>query len=112
MTSGSLDRWSDGAAYEAFMGRWSRPLAERFVQWLDAPDGRHWLDVGAGTGALAAAICRVATPASVVASTRLTRSSILRRVDYATLAYASRSRASASFLRAKKDMTWRCRAWR
>lgn len=49
------------------MGRWSRPLAEGFVRWLDAPEGRHWLDVGTGTGALAAAICSVANPASVVA---------------------------------------------
>jgi len=49
------------------MGRWSRPLAERFVRWLDAPEGGHWLDVGTGTGALAAAICRMANPTSVVA---------------------------------------------
>ena len=49
------------------MGRWSRPLAERFVRWLDAPSGGHWLDVGTGTGALAAAICAMARPASVVA---------------------------------------------
>lgn len=49
------------------MGRWSRPLAESFVQWLGAPEERHWLDVGTGTGALAAAICRLTNPASVVA---------------------------------------------
>lgn len=67
MTLQPSDAWSDGAAYETFMGRWSRPLAERFVRWLDAPDGGHWLDVGTGTGALATAICRVANPASVVA---------------------------------------------
>lgn len=67
MTSQPLDAWSDGDAYDAFMGRWSRPLAESFVRWLGAPDGRHWLDVGTGTGALAAAICRLTSPASVVA---------------------------------------------
>ena len=49
------------------MGRWSRQLAPRFVAWLQIPDGRHWLDVGCGTGALTDAICRDAAPASVVA---------------------------------------------
>jgi SAM-dependent methyltransferase len=49
------------------MGRWSRPLAKTFVEWL-APEPRaHWLDVGCGTGALTAAICDIGKPASVVA---------------------------------------------
>ena len=61
------DGWNAGQTYEDFMGRWSRPLAERFVRWLDAPPGGHWLDVGTGTGTLATAICALARPASVVA---------------------------------------------
>ena len=48
------------------MGRWSRPLARRFVSWLGIPHGVHWLDVGCGTGALSSAICTHAAPASVV----------------------------------------------
>jgi ubiquinone/menaquinone biosynthesis C-methylase UbiE len=48
------------------MGRWSRPLAEEFVRWLDLLPGGHWLDVGTGTGALAAAIWKLTEPASVV----------------------------------------------
>ncbi len=59
--------WNAGDSYETFMGRWSRPLAARFVAWLDAPAGGHWLDVGTGTGALAGAICAHAAPASVTA---------------------------------------------
>jgi len=39
--------------YETFMGRWSRVMAARFVDWLAVPAGRRWLDVGCGTGALA-----------------------------------------------------------
>jgi SAM-dependent methyltransferase len=66
-TSSSDDRWAAGDAYEAFMGRWSRPLAAGFLRWLDADTGLTWLDVGCGTGALASTICRVADPASVVA---------------------------------------------
>ncbi len=49
------------------MGRWSRPLAQDFVRWVDPPPDGHWLDIGTGTGALATAICAMARPASVVA---------------------------------------------
>jgi ubiquinone/menaquinone biosynthesis C-methylase UbiE len=61
------DRWAVGAAYEAYMGRWSRPLARAFVEWLAPAPRAHWLDVGCGTGALTAAICDIGKPASVVA---------------------------------------------
>jgi SAM-dependent methyltransferase len=61
------DRWAAGDAYEAYMGRWSRPLADRFVRWLGAGTGLTWLDVGCGTGALTKAICELADPAAVVA---------------------------------------------
>lgn len=61
------DRWAVGAAYEAYMGRWSRPLAQVFIEWLAADPHRHWLDVGCGTGQLTAAICELAKPRSVIA---------------------------------------------
>src|SRR6185436_10790250 len=61
------DTWTAGATYEAFMGRWSRLLAPRFVSWLSASPNANWLDVGCGTGAFAAAIAAGANPASVVA---------------------------------------------
>jgi len=64
---GTNDRWAAGGTYEAFMGRWSRLLAARFVAWLPARAGAHWLDVGCGTGALTDAILDAADPASVVA---------------------------------------------
>jgi len=60
------DGWLAGTAYENFMGRWSRQLAPRFVSWHRSPAGRHWLDVGCGTGALATAIHVHADPASVL----------------------------------------------
>ena len=31
--------------YETFMGRWSRVMAARFVDWLAVPAGRRWLEV-------------------------------------------------------------------
>ena len=61
------DRWTAGAAYEAFMGRWSRLAAQAFVDALGAPPGMHWLEVGCGTGALTVAIIERAGPATVLA---------------------------------------------
>ncbi len=61
------DRWAAGGAYEAYMGRWSRPVARTFVEWLSLKPSAHWLEVGCGTGALTAAICQLSNPASVVA---------------------------------------------
>ncbi len=61
------DRWAGGDAYEAYMGRWSRPVARTFVEWLSLKPSAHWLDVGCGTGALTSAICQLSKPASVVA---------------------------------------------
>ncbi len=63
----SDDRWAAGDAYETFMGRWSRRVAEGFIRWLGPGSGLTWLDVGCGTGALASTICGVADPSSVVA---------------------------------------------
>jgi SAM-dependent methyltransferase len=60
------DRWSGGDDYEAWIGRWSRKVAPRFVDWLAIPPGAHWLDIGCGTGALTAAIVEWAHPTSVV----------------------------------------------
>lgn len=40
------DRWTAGSAYESFMGRWSRRLAPKFVEWLGVASELHWLDVG------------------------------------------------------------------
>jgi SAM-dependent methyltransferase len=61
------DKWLAGDAYETYMGRWSRPLARAFVEWLCPEPSAHWLEVGCGTGALTSAICAFCEPASVVA---------------------------------------------
>jgi SAM-dependent methyltransferase len=67
MTNAPGDRWVTGDAYEAYMGRWSRPLARAFVEWLHPKPAAHWLEVGCGTGALTSTICDLCEPASVIA---------------------------------------------
>jgi len=59
------DAWEAGPAYERYVGRWSRRVAPRFLDWLDPRDGLRWLDVGCGTGALSAAIVERGAPRSV-----------------------------------------------
>jgi ubiquinone/menaquinone biosynthesis C-methylase UbiE len=59
--------FSDGEAYEQFMGRWSREVGKAFLAWLQPPKGAHWLDVGCGTGILTQLISASCTPASVIA---------------------------------------------
>ena len=65
-----MDRWAGGGEYESYVGRWSRTVAKEFVDWLGAPEGAAWLDVGCGTGALTATIIARAAPASVAAIDR------------------------------------------
>ena len=60
------ERWSGGDDYEAWIGRWSRKVAPRFIDWLAIPSDARWLDLGCGTGALTAAIIERAHPTSVV----------------------------------------------
>ena len=66
-TTNRHDAWQAGDSYDLYMGRWSRPIAARFVDWLAMPDRSDWLEVGCGTGALTAAILRQASPGSVLA---------------------------------------------
>ncbi|MEZ4503212.1 MAG: class I SAM-dependent methyltransferase [Dehalococcoidia bacterium] len=59
--------WSDGGAYERYMGRWSSRIAREFVGWLSPAPDREWLDVGAGTGALSLALAEIAEARRVTA---------------------------------------------
>jgi SAM-dependent methyltransferase len=60
------DVWDNGESYEAYVGRWSRPVGREFVAWLAVPAGSRWLDAGCGTGELTRAILEVADPVAVV----------------------------------------------
>jgi SAM-dependent methyltransferase len=59
------DVWAAGAAYEPYVGRWSRLVARDFLDWLALPAKSPWLDVGCGTGALTQQILSRTEPASI-----------------------------------------------
>jgi SAM-dependent methyltransferase len=58
--------WAEGSIYEPYVGRWSRLVAARFLNWLAIPEGGRWLDIGCGTGAVTSAILAHAAPATVL----------------------------------------------
>ena len=72
-----------GEGYELQMGRWSRRLAEPFLDFCGCRDGESVLDAGCGTGSLAFALARRAqglsiqgvdlSPAYIDHATRLNR---------------------------------------
>ncbi len=61
------DSWKSAAAYEQFMGRWSRLAARSFLDWLAPAHGLRWLDVGCGSGALSEAVLHHCAAAKLTA---------------------------------------------
>jgi len=53
---------ADGDGYELTMGRWSRRLAPSFLEFVGTRDGERVLDLGCGTGSLAATLISTSKP--------------------------------------------------
>jgi ubiquinone/menaquinone biosynthesis C-methylase UbiE len=56
LTEAEAKMFAATAGYERFMGRWSRLLAPAYIAFAGVKDGDRVLDVGTGTGSLAAAV--------------------------------------------------------
>ncbi len=84
------DVWAVGAAYDAYVGRWSRLVARELLRWLGVPPGSRWLDVGCGTGTLVETIAARAAPRGVLG--------IDRSRGFVAHARARAASAPASFL--------------
>jgi SAM-dependent methyltransferase len=66
VTERDFDVWTAGNAYERYMGRWSRLVADEFLGRLAcAPDAR-WLDIGCGSGALTATVASRCRPRALL----------------------------------------------
>ena len=66
MTEGTHS-FDEGAAYERFMGRWSRAAGTIFLDWVAPPCDARWLDVGCGTGVFTELVLDRCSPATVIA---------------------------------------------
>lgn len=69
-TPSHAETWASGDAYEGNVGRWSRLVAQKFLQWLEIAPDRLWLDVGCGTGALSQTILQQAGPHGITSLDR------------------------------------------
>lgn len=58
-------RFDDGASYELMMGGWTRLVGDRFIDWIDVPNGERWLDIGCGNGAFTELLLERCKPSSV-----------------------------------------------
>ena len=60
------DTWHAGTSYDAYMGRWSRKIADQFLKWISVREGLDWVEIGCGTGALSSQILSQCNPGSLV----------------------------------------------
>jgi SAM-dependent methyltransferase len=58
-------RFEDGESYERYMGDWSQRVGKTFLDWLAAPSGLKWIDVGCGNGAFTELVVEQCAPTEV-----------------------------------------------
>ena len=59
--------FDDSAAYERFMGPWSRATGSVFLDWMAPPPGALWADIGCGTGVFTELVLEMCSPAGIAA---------------------------------------------
>jgi ubiquinone/menaquinone biosynthesis C-methylase UbiE len=90
-------RFIDGASYEAMMGCWSLLVGERFLDWIAAPRGARWVDVGCGNGAFTELIVQRCAPSAVQAidPSEAQLANVRRRLDAGDGLFHVSARANA-----------------
>ena len=58
--------FDDAAAYERFMGKWSRVVGTSFLKWVAPSPNVRWLDVGCGTGVFTQLVLDTCSPSTLV----------------------------------------------
>ncbi len=64
--SATATKFNDGIAYEAWMGRWSKKVGEKFLEWLAPAEKLSWLDVGCGNGAFTETVQAKCAPSDIL----------------------------------------------
>lgn len=57
--------YTDGAAYERTVGKWSQLAGEIFIEWLAPSPNLSWIDVGCGNGAFTELLVQRCAPRSI-----------------------------------------------
>ena len=58
-------KFTDGAAYERYMGVWSQLAGAAFLEWLAPQPAKQWLDIGCGNGAFTEMLIESCTPSTI-----------------------------------------------
>lgn len=58
-------RYTDGAAYERSIGKWSQLAEEFFLNWLALSPNLSWIDVGCGNGSFAELLLNRCAPSGI-----------------------------------------------
>jgi len=64
MTNNQI-QFTDGAAYEKYMGVWSQLVGNDFLKWLSPKSNQSWLDIGCGNGTFTETFTKQCAPASI-----------------------------------------------
>ncbi|WP_405865047.1 MULTISPECIES: class I SAM-dependent methyltransferase [unclassified Streptomyces] len=102
MAEQDFDVWTAGNAYERYMGRWSRLVADEFLTWLACGPGARWLDIGCGSGALTASVAARCRPRTLLGVERST--GFMAVAQAGASAPARFARADAQALPVRDDM--------
>ena len=103
MLDAEAKMFTASAGYERFMGRWSRQLAPLYVSFAGIKNGDRVLDVGTGTGSVAATV-EAAMPASQIKGLEFDRVVLVEPADIVAAEPRGMSRLYVALTRAVAEL--------